>query len=145
VDEAGLCLADVHGYIGAGELALAGIEVNADVRLCVERSHRWLVDWPVIETVDEIMVFSSYSSAYVHRPRLEYVDVVRQAYRELCQVVAARVGGSVEEANTIVATAADIRNCAIYGLGGYIAEDPRRADTSEIAVVAALAKSVFED
>lgn len=97
------------------------------------------------ERTDEIMVFSSYSSAYVHRPRLEYVDVVREAYRALCQVVAARVGALMEEANTIVATAADIRNCAIYGLGGYIVEDPRRANTSEIAVVAALAKGVFVD
>jgi hypothetical protein len=55
------------------------------------------------------------------------------------------VGASVEEANTIVATAADIRNCAIYGLGGYTADDPRRANTSEIAIVAALAKDVFVD
>jgi acetamidase/formamidase len=38
VDEAGLCLADVHAYIGQGEVAFAGIEVHADVRVRVERS-----------------------------------------------------------------------------------------------------------
>jgi len=143
VDGVGLCLADVHGYISQGELAFAGIEVNANVRLRVERSSGWLVDWPVIETVDEIMVFSSYSSAYVSRPRMEYVDVVRQAYSSLTEVVAHKIGSTIEEANTIVATAADIRNCALYGLGNYL-KQIRESETSEIAVVAALSKDVFK-
>ena len=40
VDQAGLCAADVHAYIGQGEVAFAGIEVNADVQLRAERSER---------------------------------------------------------------------------------------------------------
>lgn len=142
VDGAGLCLADVHGYIGQGELAFAGIEVNANVQLEVERSQGWLVDWPIIETSDEIMVFSSYSSAYLSKPRMEYVDVVRQAYTALTEVVAAKIGSTIEEANTIVATAADLRNCALYGLGNYL-KQIRESETSEIAVVATLPKEVF--
>lgn len=59
VDGAGLCVADVHGYIGEGEVAFAGIEVAANVTMRVERSQGWLVDWPLIETGDEIMVFCS--------------------------------------------------------------------------------------
>ena len=141
VDGAGLCAEDVHGYIGQGEMAFAAIEMNARVQLRVERSAGWHVDWPLIETPDEIMVCSSYSFAYSHRPHLRYVDVVRQAYRSMCDVVAARVGGSFEDANTIVATAVDIRNCALYGLAGFVSDD--KTHTDDLAVVAALPKSVF--
>jgi acetamidase/formamidase len=142
VDGAGLCVDDVHAYIGQGEMAFAGIEANARVQLRVERSGGWHVDWPLIETADEIMVFSSYSAAYAARPPMRYVDVVRQAYRSMCEVAAARIGGTVQEANTIVATAVDIRNCALYGLAGFIS-DEASPTTSEIAVVAAMPKSVF--
>jgi acetamidase/formamidase len=142
VDRAGLCLEDVHGHIGQGELAFAAIEVKARVQVRVERSTGWLVDWPVIETPDEIMVFSSYSFAYSHRPPLDYVDVVREAYRAMTSLVAARIGASVEEANTIVATAVDIRNCALYGLRGFISNE-KSPHTDDIAVVAVLPKDVF--
>ena len=60
----------------------------------------------------------------------------------MCDVVAARIGASLEEANTIVATAVDIRNCALYGLAGFI-DDGRSPQTSDLAIVAALPKSVF--
>src|SRR5579883_1236735 len=38
VDGAGVCLEDVHGYIGEGEMSYGAIEVNGRVRLRVERS-----------------------------------------------------------------------------------------------------------
>jgi acetamidase/formamidase len=136
VDGAGICVADVHGYIGQGEMAFAGIEVAADVQLRVERSTGWFVDWPLIETDGEIMVFCS------HRGQERYVDVVREAYRALREVVAARIGCSVAEANPIVASAVDIRNCALYGLQGFVPQDKRTQD-GDIAVVAALPKDVF--
>ncbi|MFC1586878.1 hypothetical protein ACFL54_01075 [Planctomycetota bacterium] len=144
VDNAGLCLADIHGYIGQGEMGFAAIEVAANVKVRVERSSDWLVDWPIVETENEIMVFSSYSSAYIHRPSLRYVDVIRQAYRSLCEVVAARIGGTFDVANTIVASAVDIRNCALYGLEGFISQE-KSPHTSEIAVVACLPKDIFVD
>ena len=110
-----------------------------------------LADWPLIETGDEIMVFSSCSCAYAHRPRMTYTEVVREAYRAMVEVVAARAGVSFEEANTLVATAVDIRNCALYGLAEKIVEqgladflgegDP--PFTTEVAVVAVLPKHVF--
>jgi acetamidase/formamidase len=142
VDGAGLCLEDVHGYIGQGEMAFAAIEVRARVRVRVERSAGWLVDWPLIETPEEILVCSSYSFAYSHRPKLDYVDVIRQAYRSMVEVVAARAGIPVEEANGIVATAVDVRNCALYGLRGFISPE-KSPHTDDIAVVAALPKDVF--
>jgi len=142
VDGAGLCLEDVHGYIGQGEMAFAAIEVRARVQVRVERSAGWLVDWPIIETPEEVMVCSSYSRAYSHRPPLDYVDVIREAYRTMCAVVAARVEVSVEEANGIVATAVDIRNCALYGLKGFISPE-QSPHTDDIAVVAVLPKEVF--
>ena len=117
--------------------------MRARVQLRVELSTGWLVDWPLIETSDEIMVCSSYTSTYVSRPQLKYVDVVREAYRSLREVVAARSGRSIEDANSICATAADIRNCALYGLGeGYIPDDDARLPY-DIALVAALPKSAL--
>jgi acetamidase/formamidase len=125
-------------------MGFAAIEVAARLQLRVERSRGWLVDWPLIETASEIMVFSSYSEAYVRRPRLQYVDVIRQAYHSLVEVVARKIGGTVDDANTIVSTAVDIRNCAVYGLQGFVSPE-KSPITSEIAVVASLSKSVFAD
>jgi len=145
VDQVGLCFGDVHGYIGQGEVAFAGIEVSARIRVRVERSTGWYVDWPLIETADEIMVFASDTNLWSGTTDEQYVDVVRRAYCEMRKVVAARIGGTISEANPIVAAALDIRNCAVYGLGNYIQKDGKRADQPDrdIAVVGVLPKSVF--
>ncbi|MBN1402091.1 MAG: acetamidase/formamidase family protein [Anaerolineae bacterium] len=143
VDGAGLCLDDVHAYIGQGELAFAGIEVRARVQVRVERSVGWWVDWPLIETDDEIMVICSFAALIPGHPAMKYVDLVREAYRALREVVAKRVGGTIAEANSIVATAADLRNCALYGLGeGYIPQH-RDRPPHDMAVAACLPKQVF--
>ena len=147
VDGAGLCLADVHGYIGQGETAFAGIEVASRIQLRVERSKGWHVDWPLIETEDEIMVFCSDMNVLECREDMEYVDVVRMVYKAMREVVAARMGCTIAEANPIVATALDIRNCAIYGLANYIQKDgkgPAKGDV-DIAIVGALPKSLFPE
>jgi acetamidase/formamidase len=144
VDGAGLCAEDVHGYIGQGEMAFAAIEGNARVRLRVERSIGWLVDWPLIETPEEILVLASWADVYPNRPPARYVDMIRQAYHSMVEVVAAKVGSTFAEANSIVATAVDIRNCALYGLQGFIS-DEASPSTTDIAVVAALPKSVLGD
>ena len=144
VDGAGLCAADVHGYIGQGEVAFAGIEVQADVQLRVERSEGWLVDWPLIETDDEIMLFCSDTNLLAGSQSQSYVDVVREAYRAIREVVAAKVGGTLAEVNSIVASALDIRNCAVYGLGNYIQEEGKRIQPDkDIAIVACLPKDIF--
>ena len=141
-DGAGLCLADAHGYIGAGEMAFAGIEVAAAVQVRVERSSGWLVDWPLVETVDEIMVCISGTASSPEQPAMQYVDAVREAYRALREVVAARIGGAISEANSIVASAIDIRNCALYGLRGFVPNDTATRD-NDIAVIGVLPKDVF--
>lgn len=140
-----MCLADAHGYIGQGETAFAGIEVSSSVQLRVERSAGWYVDWPLIETEDEIMVFCSDTNVLDGRDDVEYVDVVRTAYKVMREVVAARMGCTIAEANAIVAAALDIRNCAVYGLANYIQKEgkqPAKGDV-DIAIVGALPKSVF--
>ena len=144
VDEAGLCAADVHGYIGEGECAFGAIEIVADVQLRVERSHGWYVDWPLIETQDEIMVCCSCpcGNLFKNPPETRYVDLVREAYRALREVVAKRINGTIQDANPIVATAMDLRNCAIYGLKGFVAERESTGDY-DLSVVAALPKHVF--
>jgi acetamidase/formamidase len=143
VDGAGICLDDAHGYIGQGEIAIEAIEVNAIVQVRVERSTGWLIDWPIIETKDEIMVFSSYTAQFDERPVLKYVDIVREAYRAMCDVVAAKVGCTPLEANTLVAAAVDIRNCALYGFGEGLIPKINRQEPWDIAVVAVLPKDVF--
>jgi acetamidase/formamidase len=143
-DGAGICAGDVHAYIGQGEVAFAGIEVNANVGLRVERSEGWLVDWPLIETEAEIMLCCSDTNAMNGTSDQQYVDVVREAYRAMREVVATRIGGTIEEANPIVATALDIRNCAIYGLGNYIQKEYKaNAADRDIAIAACLPKGVF--
>jgi len=144
VDQAGLCAADVHAYLGQGEVAFRGIEVNARLQLRVERSQGWLVDWPLVETEDEIMVCCSDNNLLNGNDDQRYVDVVREAYRAMREVVAARIGGSIEDANPIVATALDIRNCAIYGLGDYIQKEGKTDQPDrDIAIMACLSKDVF--
>ena len=146
VDSAGLCLADVHGYIGQGELAFAGIEVSARVQVRVERSEGWYIDWPLIETEDEIMVFCSDRNLEDPSIEREYVDVVRLAYQEMRTVVAKKIGGTINDANPIVAAALDIRNCALYGLGNFIQKDGKQPGQQDrdIALIGALPKSIFE-
>jgi acetamidase/formamidase len=145
VDGAGLCLADVHGYIGQGELAFAGIEVAARVALRVERSEGWYVDWPLIETEDEIMVFCSDTNLQEGSTDQTYVDVVRLAYQEMRRVVAECIGGTIGDANPIVAAALDVRNCALYGLGDLVQQEGKKTGQPDrdIALVGAIPKPVF--
>jgi len=146
VDGAGLCLGDVHGYIGEGELAFAGIEVAARVQLRVERSQGWHVDWPLIVTPDEVMVFCSDTNAWDGTDAQQYVDIVRRAYQEMRKVVAARMGCSINEANAVVAAALDIRNCALYGLANFVQKGDKCASSADrdIAVVGVLPRPIFE-
>lgn len=146
IDRVGLCLADVHGYISQGELAFAGIEVAASVQVRVEKSEGWYIDWPLIETDDEIMIFCSDQDLDNPTTQREYVDVVRLAYQEMRTVVAEKIGGTISDANPIVATALDIRNCALYGLGNFIQKEgkqPGQKD-NDIALVGCLPKSIFK-
>ena len=60
------------------------------------------------------------------------------------EVVATRIGGTIADANPIVTTALDIRNCALYGLGNYIQKDGKTDQPDrDIAVAACLPKVVF--
>lgn len=144
VDGAGLCVDDIHGSISEGELAFAAIETKGTVQLSVNQSEDWFVDWPLIETDEEIQVFCSYTATYSRRPQLKYVDLVREGYKAMRQVVAKKANCTVEEANTIVATACSIRNCVLYGLGeGYISPQQKNQPPYDIAIVACLLKEVF--
>jgi hypothetical protein len=102
------------------------------------------VDWPLVETADEIMLCCSDTNLLTGSDEQAYVDVVRAAYRAMRQVVAARIGGSIADANPIVATALDIRNCAIYGLGDFIQKAGKDGQPDrDIAIAAVLPKHIF--
>jgi hypothetical protein len=104
------------------------------------------VDWPLIETDAEIMLFCSDTNILCGTQDQTYVDVVRQAYWAMREVVAAKVGGTIAEVNSIVATALDVRNCAVYGLGNYVQEEGKTEQPDrDIAVVACLPKDIFLD
>ena len=86
------------------------------------------------------MVVCGCSDCHPELPAPRFVDLVRLAFRELRKVVAHRAGCSEQDANALVAAAADLRNCALYGLGeGYL---PSTDDQPpfDLAVAAALPK-----
>jgi hypothetical protein len=91
------------------------------------------------------MVFCSDTNLLHGSTDQEYVDIVRQAYGEMRKVVARRIGGSISDANPIVAAALDVRNCALYGLGNFVQKDGKQPDQPDrdIAVVGALPKAIF--
>ena len=65
VNGAGVCMADFHAYMGEGETACNGVSCAAAVTALVERSEGWLVDWPLVETDEEVMVCVC-NDKYVH-------------------------------------------------------------------------------
>jgi acetamidase/formamidase len=132
VDGAGLCLADVHGYRPSGQLAYSGIKVAADVTLSVERSQGWLVEWPLIETVDKIMVAVSPPT------EADRATADRLAYAALRHLVAVRAGVSDEQANALVATAVELQACSAPSTASYAPDA-----LASFAMVAALPKDIF--
>ncbi|MEW6750037.1 MAG: hypothetical protein AB1505_03560 [Candidatus Latescibacterota bacterium] len=134
VDGAGLCMADFHAYMGEGETAFNGVSAAAGVTARVTRCTDWLVDWPLVETADEIMVVRTGS---------DYVQVVREAFRGCRELVQARTGCSLQLANALVASVMDLRNCAIYGLGHGYFEDRPDEPSRDLSVVGALPKCVL--
>ena len=128
-------------------MAFAGIEVAARIKVRIERSVGWYVDWPLIETKEDIMIFSSDIYVPGESKNLQYVDIVRQAYSEMRKVVADRVACSIGDANSIVAAALDIRNCALYGLGNFVQKDGKKLTQldNDIAVIGVLPKSIFPE
>ena len=132
VDGAGLCLADVHGYRPSGQLAYSGIEVAADVTLTVERSQGWLVEWPLIETADKVMVAVSPPAD------ADRAEADRLAYAAMRRLVAARAGISDEQANALVATAVELQACSAPSTAAHLPDAP-----ASFAMVAALPKDIF--
>ena len=124
----------VHTNGVTPEMAFNGVSSAANIRAKVERSQGWLVDWPLIETSDEIMVCVTGS---------KYVDIVVEAFRASREMVAARAGCSEEEANPLVASAMNLRNCAIYGLGDGYLPGTEGQPSRDLSVLAVIAKDVF--
>lgn len=114
------------------------------MRLRVERCTQWPVDWPLVETQDDIYLLCSYAAARVRQPRQRYADLVRTVYQGMRELVSHRCQCSIQQANSIVATACSISNCSIFGLDGFIAgvqEDSRFL--LELSIAGCLPKSMF--
>lgn len=135
VEGAGVCMADFHAYMGEGEMAFNGVSAAANVTATVTRCTDWPVDWPLVETADEIMVL---------RTGDDYVQVVREAFRGCRELVQAKTGCSLRLANALVASFMDLRNSAIYGLGhGYFDFRPDER-SRDLSVLGALPKALFQ-
>jgi acetamidase/formamidase len=92
-------LGDLHAAMGAGEVCGTGVEVPGLVRLRFELLKGKRIEWPRIETPDEIMTVCS------ARP-LE--DAARLAVRELIRWLAADYGLQEYDAYMLLSVAGDV-------------------------------------
>jgi acetamidase/formamidase len=102
-------LGDCHAIQGEGEITCTGLEIDAVVRLRVERSSGFPCQNPVVETADEWQTMASH---------VEWADAVRGAFAEMIELVRDRWGLSDEDANVLVGTVAHVKNSSIWGIGG---------------------------
>jgi acetamidase/formamidase len=93
-------LGDVHAVQGDGEVCGVAIEVNAVVTLRFDLEKGRKIDWPRIESADEIMTVGS------ARP-LE--DAARIAFREMVDWLASDHGWEREDAYMFLSVAAKAR------------------------------------
>lgn len=54
-----LALGDCHAAMGDGEISMAGLEIPAKILLKVDLIKEKTIDWPIIETKEEIMIVAS--------------------------------------------------------------------------------------
>lgn len=58
-DGALLALGDLHGVMGDGELCFTGLEIPGQVKLKVDLIKNKKIEWPILETQEDIMVIAS--------------------------------------------------------------------------------------
>ncbi len=58
-DGAYLALGDLHAVMGDGEICSTGLEVAGEVRLKVDIIKNKTIDWPILETKDDIVMIAS--------------------------------------------------------------------------------------
>ncbi len=58
-----LALGDCHAVMGDGEVCVASCEINSEVTVKVDVIKNGDIEWPVVETEDEIMIITSGESA----------------------------------------------------------------------------------
>lgn len=108
-DGAWFVIGDAHGIQGEGEIACAGLEIDAVTRLRIERSPGFPCTNPVIETAEEWQTMWSH---------INWDDAVRGAFMEMVELVRDRWGLNDEEAQVLVSTCAHVKNSSIWGVGG---------------------------
>lgn len=76
-----LALGDIHGIMGDGEICVSGLEIPAKVSIKVSVIKDKKLNWPVIETEDEIMVVASEETLEEssYEASLEMVNIVEKA------------------------------------------------------------------
>ncbi len=107
-----LCLADIHAIQGDGEISGTGVEIASEVKLKVEKSTKLESSWPLVETDTEIMAVVTGQS---------YSLAAKEAVGELVNAVMRLYDLTFEQANLLVVTIGDLKNCSIWMLNnGYL-------------------------
>lgn len=100
-------MGDCHAVQGEGEITGTGVEIDAVSCLHFERSPNLPCQNPVLETATDWQTIGF---------NLQWADAVRSAFFEMIELVRQQYGLSDDEANLLVGTVADVKNCCIAGI-----------------------------
>ncbi len=95
-----LALGDVHAVMGDGEVCGTGVECAAKVTVRVRVVRDWPVEWPWLETEDDLMVIASAA---------DLDAAAREATSQLVEFLHRRCGYSFDTAYMLVSTVGDLR------------------------------------
>lgn len=95
-----LALGDCHGLMGDGELGVTGLEIAAQVRLKVDVIKDKKLDWPLLETQEDIMLLVSDS---------DIKKALELGYGETRKLIERSLNCSWNEAGILTSLAVDAR------------------------------------
>lgn len=118
VDEAMLCLGDVHACMGDGESNLSGLETSARVTLSCGVIDDLEITHPMIENKREIITTGDSTNLY---------KACKIALHNMAKFLSERTALSFTEAGELISIAADLRICQIvnprFGAKAIIAKE----------------------
>ena len=95
-----LALGDCHGLMGDGELGVTGLEIAAHVKLKVDVIKDKQLDWPLLETKEDVMLLVSDS---------DIQGALELGYGETRKLIERSIGCSWNEAGILSSLAVDAR------------------------------------
>lgn len=93
-------LGDCHALMGDGEVSVTGLEIQAEVSLSLEIIKEKWINWPLLETKDEIMLLVSGD---------DVEDALKKGLEETLEILQKGLGLSWNEATVLASLAMDAR------------------------------------